>query len=73
MNLVDHLYQMLRDDDPLIVCNCLSALEEILANEGGIIITRKMAHYLINRYSCPKRNKQMLIFISKNRSINALM
>lgn len=56
MNLVDHLYQMLRDDDPLVVCNCLSALEEILANEGGMVVTRKMAHYLINRYSCPKWN-----------------
>lgn len=56
MNLIDHLYQMLRDDDPLVVCNCLSALEEILANEGGMVVTRKMAHYLINRYSCPKRN-----------------
>ncbi|XP_003383030.1 PREDICTED: AP-4 complex subunit beta-1-like [Amphimedon queenslandica] len=43
------LYDMLRDDDPLVVCNCLSALEEILANDGGIVISKKLAHYLINR------------------------
>lgn len=43
------LYDMLRDDDSLVVCNCLSALEEILANDGGIVISKKLAHYLINR------------------------
>lgn len=42
---------MLRDDDPHVVCNCLSALEEILAREGGIIVTKKIAHYLINRFN----------------------
>ena len=41
---------MLRDNDPYVICNCLSALEEILANEGGMVITKKIAHYLINRY-----------------------
>lgn len=49
LNLVDVLYQMLRDNDPYVICNCLSALEEILANEGGMVITKKIAHYLINR------------------------
>ena len=50
MNLVDILYQMLRDQDPQVVCNCVSALDEILANEGGMVITKKIAHYLINKY-----------------------
>ena len=51
MNLVDILYQMLRDQDPQVVCNCVSALDEILANEGGMVITKKIAHYLINKYA----------------------
>ncbi len=53
LNLVDVLYQMLRDTDPLVISNCVTALDEILANEGGMIITKKIAHYLINRYSKP--------------------
>ena len=49
MNLVDVLYKMIKDTDPHVVCNCLTALEEILANEGGIVVTKKLAQYLINR------------------------
>ena len=53
LNLVDVLYQMLRDSDPLVISNCVTALDEILACEGGMIITKKIAHYLINRYNKP--------------------
>ena len=49
LNLVDVLYQLLRDQDPQVICNSLSALEEILASEGGMVITKKIAHYLLNR------------------------
>lgn len=49
MNLVEVLYKMIRDQDPHVVCNCLTVLEEILANDGGIAVTKKLAHYLINR------------------------
>jgi len=50
MNFVDVLYQMLRDRDAQVVSNCISALSEILANEGGMVINRKIAHYLLNRW-----------------------
>ena len=50
MNLVDILYQMLRDSDPQVISNCISALEEILAEEGGMVVTKKITHYLINRF-----------------------
>jgi AP-4 complex subunit beta-1 len=49
MNVINTLYQMINDQDPLVICNCLSALDEILATQGGITVTKKIAHYLISR------------------------
>ena len=46
VNFVDILY----DRDPQVVSNCISALSEILANEGGVVVSTKIAHYLLNRY-----------------------
>ena len=47
--LVDSLYSMIRDPDPLVVANSLCSLEEILRDEGGVVINKNMAHYLLNR------------------------
>eukprot|EP00041_Stephanoeca_diplocostata_P036376 m.1324797 g.1324797 ORF g.1324797 m.1324797 type:complete len:805 (-) comp24852_c4_seq1:147-2561(-) len=47
-NIPDTLYSMLKDTDPLVVANCVIALEEILASEGGIVLTRDIAHRLLN-------------------------
>ena len=49
LNLVDVLYQMLRDRDPQVVSNCISALSEILSAEGGMVVNTKITHYLLNR------------------------
>jgi len=49
LNLVDVLYQMLKDKDAQVVSNCISALNEILAGEGGMVVNTKIAHYLLNR------------------------
>ena len=49
LNLVDVLYQMLRDRDPQVVANCVCALNEILAGEGGMVVNTKITHYLLNR------------------------
>ena len=49
LNFVDVLYQMLRDRDPQVVSNCISALSEILASEGGMVVNSKITHYLLNR------------------------
>eukprot|EP00040_Diaphanoeca_grandis_P001303 m.18080 g.18080 ORF g.18080 m.18080 type:complete len:808 (+) comp11828_c0_seq1:105-2528(+) len=46
-NIPDTLYSMLKDPDHLVVANCVIALEEILANEGGIVLTREIAHRLL--------------------------
>ena len=45
INFADLLY----DSDPQVVSNCISALAEILANDGGLVISEKIAHYLLNR------------------------
>ncbi|XP_069489470.1 AP-4 complex subunit beta-1 isoform X2 [Ambystoma mexicanum] len=47
--LVNELYSMLRDKDPIVMVNCLRALEEMLKREGGVVINRPIAHHLLNR------------------------
>ncbi|XP_072910158.1 AP-4 complex subunit beta-1 isoform X1 [Hemitrygon akajei] len=47
--MVNELYAMLRDSDPIVMVNCLRALEEILKREGGVVINKPIAHHLLNR------------------------
>ncbi|KAL8575529.1 hypothetical protein ACOMHN_059594 [Nucella lapillus] len=47
--LIDTLYGMIRDCDPIVVANCLTGLEEILKEEGGVVINKAIAYYLLNR------------------------
>uniref|UniRef100_A0A673MKR4 AP-4 complex subunit beta-1-like n=1 Tax=Sinocyclocheilus rhinocerous TaxID=307959 RepID=A0A673MKR4_9TELE len=47
--IVNELYALLRDPDPVVVVNCLRALEEILKDEGGVVINKPIAHHLLNR------------------------
>ena len=46
---VETLYTMLRDREPAVVINCLSVLNEALADEGGVAINQAIAHYLLTR------------------------
>lgn len=46
--LVNQLYNMLRDSDPIVVVNSMMALEEILSKEGGIVINKNIANHLLN-------------------------
>ena len=41
---------MLRDKDPFVVLNAASSLNEMLAGEGGMVVNRNIAHYLLNRF-----------------------
>ena len=50
MNIIDTLYRMLRDKDPYVVLNSASTLNEMLASEGGMVVNRNIAHYLLSRY-----------------------
>lgn len=47
--VVNELYSLLRDPDPVVMVNCLRALEEILKEEGGVAINKPIAHHLLNR------------------------
>ncbi|XP_023689785.2 AP-4 complex subunit beta-1 isoform X2 [Paramormyrops kingsleyae] len=47
--VVNELYGLLRDPDPVVMVNCLRALEEILKAEGGVVINKPIAHHLLNR------------------------
>ena len=49
MDVVNTLYAMLRDRDALVVSNCISALNEILAAEGGMAVNKPIIHHLLNR------------------------
>jgi len=48
-DLIDTMYNMLRDRDTVVVANCLSALNEIMADEGGIAINQAIIHHLLTR------------------------
>lgn len=48
-NIPDTLYSMLKDPDSLVVANCVVTLEEILASEGGIVLTQEIAHRLLTQ------------------------
>ncbi|XP_072552519.1 AP-4 complex subunit beta-1 isoform X2 [Salminus brasiliensis] len=48
-SMVNELYALLRDQDPVVMVNCLRALEEILRDEGGVVINKPIAHHLLNR------------------------
>lgn len=48
--VVNELYSLLRDPDPVVMVNCLRALEEILKEEGGVAINKPITHHLLNRY-----------------------
>ncbi|KAG8450939.1 hypothetical protein GDO86_003281 [Hymenochirus boettgeri] len=48
-SIVNELYSLLRDPDPIVMVNCLRALEEILKGEGGVVINKPIAHHLLNR------------------------
>eukprot|EP01147_Barroeca_monosierra_P004316 gene4316-6624_t len=48
-NIPDALYSMLSDRDSQVVADTVIALEEILASQGGIILTKEVAYMLLNR------------------------
>ena len=48
---VDRLYDMIRDPDAVVTVNCLTVLDEILGEEGGVVINKNIAHFLLNRIS----------------------
>lgn len=48
--IIDKLVRLISDPDPQVVCNSLSALDEILAAEGGIQVKKKLAHNLLKRF-----------------------
>lgn len=48
-DLVNTLYGMVRDSDQIVMVNCLNSLEIILQEEGGVVVNRNIAFYLINK------------------------
>lgn len=45
---VEKLYEMIKDQDPMVVSNTLFALNEILKEDGGVSVTSKMVNHLLN-------------------------
>lgn len=50
-DIIDKLYEMIRDPDPTVVCGSLAALNEILYSDGGVVINSKITFYLLSRIS----------------------
>ena len=49
LNIRDKLHSMLRDSDPHVCCNSLQVIDEILEEEGGIVMTKQLLFPLLNR------------------------
>ncbi|CAN8017899.1 unnamed protein product [Ixodes persulcatus] len=49
LDLTDKLYAMIRDQDPIVVVQCLHILDEVLESEGGITVNKKIAWYLLKQ------------------------
>lgn len=50
VDFVDRLRGLLlRDRDPLVVYNCICALDEILIESGGLLISKNIAYHLLNK------------------------
>lgn len=47
--LTDKLYHIIRDPDPIVAVNAVMTLEEILKEEGGLVVNKNIAHYLLNK------------------------
>ncbi|XP_071441525.1 AP-4 complex subunit beta-1-like [Hetaerina americana] len=47
--LIDRLYESVRDEDPSVVTGALLALDALLAGEGGVVVRRQMATHLLSR------------------------
>ena len=59
---IDNLYELIRDGDSLVSCNAILALNEILGDEGGIAINRRMVIYLLNRINGYSEFAQSIVF-----------
>ncbi|KAL4233150.1 hypothetical protein ACF0H5_007835 [Mactra antiquata] len=49
--LVHKLYEMIRDSDPVVSVDCLLVLNELLRDEGGVVLNKKLVGYLLKRIS----------------------
>jgi hypothetical protein len=48
-DFLETLYKLTRDHDALVVINAIEAINEILADKGGIEVTRTLIIHLLNR------------------------
>jgi len=47
--MIASLEKMMRDKDPQVVANCIVALEEIYADQGGLELNKSIIYHLLNR------------------------
>jgi len=48
-NFKDMLYEMLKDPDVNVVSNCIVVLNEVMQEQGGMVVNRAVMHHLLNR------------------------
>jgi len=53
-DMVDILYSLLSDPSASVINNVILALNEVLHNEGGMAINKKIVFYLLNRMNTTK-------------------
>ena len=48
-DMIDTLYNMIRDREPQVVINALMSLNEMLSEEGGVVINQAITNHLLTR------------------------
>ena len=61
MELLDQLYGLIKDEDKLVAVNSIQTLNELLEEQGGVVVSEKMAAYLLNKLSSFPEFAQMII------------
>ncbi|CAD5118807.1 DgyrCDS7486 [Dimorphilus gyrociliatus] len=49
LNYVDDLYRMFRNDDDIIITNCIRCLSNVLEQHGNLTVPKALAYHLLNR------------------------
>eukprot|EP01061_Rhynchopus_euleeides_P012118 TRINITY_DN21728_c4_g1_i1.p1 TRINITY_DN21728_c4_g1~~TRINITY_DN21728_c4_g1_i1.p1 ORF type:complete len:765 (+),score=334.67 TRINITY_DN21728_c4_g1_i1:132-2426(+) len=64
LNIRDRLHTMTRDNDPHVCCNSLVVLDEIMEEEGGVVMTKQLLYPLLNRMQTDLNEWQKCLVIN---------
>lgn len=66
---INTLYELIRDSDSVVSTNAILVLNEVLEDEGGIAVNRRIVIYLLNRLPQYNEFSQSVVFDVVNRLV----